>query len=93
MELITTNLRLLIVRYNKKLTLIRRKTMNKDIIKGKWTNLTGSVQKKWGKITNDDIAQINGDRTKLVGKIQEAYGIELDAIEKQLKEWENIKVA
>jgi len=67
--------------------------MNTEIAKGKWTSLTGSVQKKWGKITNDDIAQINGDRTKLVGKIQEAYGLELDAIEKQFKAWEDIKVA
>jgi len=63
--------------------------MNEDILKGKWNELKGSVQKKWGKLTEDDLAQINGDRTRLAGKIQKTYGIERDEVEKQLKEWED----
>ena len=45
--------------------------MNEDIIEGKWNEIKGDVQKKWGKLTDDDIEQINGDRTKLSGRIQE----------------------
>jgi uncharacterized protein YjbJ (UPF0337 family) len=63
--------------------------MNEDIIKGQWNEIKGDIQKKWGKLTNDDLDQINGDRTKLSGKIQKAYGIEQDEVEKQLKDWED----
>jgi uncharacterized protein YjbJ (UPF0337 family) len=63
--------------------------MNEDIIKGKWNEVKGEVQKQWGKLTNDDIAQINGDRLKLAGCIQKVYGIREDEVEKQLKEWED----
>lgn len=63
--------------------------MNNDMIKGEWKEIKGAVQKKWGKLTNDDLAMINGDRTKLAGSIQKAYGIQRDEAEKQLKEWED----
>lgn len=63
--------------------------MNKDIIQGQWNEIKGSVQQQWGKLTDDDIAQINGDRTKLAGRIQKAYGITKDDAEKQLKAWED----
>ncbi len=62
--------------------------MNNDIIEGKWNQVKGSAQAKWGKLTNDDLDQIQGNRTKLAGKIQEAYGKSKDDVEKELKEWE-----
>jgi uncharacterized protein YjbJ (UPF0337 family) len=67
----------------------RRTAMNEDILKGKWKELKGSAQKQWGKLTDDDFDQINGDRTILIGKIQKAYGIQRDEVEKQLKDWED----
>jgi len=63
--------------------------MNEDIIKGKWQEIKGSVQQRWGKITDDDIATINGSREKLAGTIQKNYGLARDEAEKQLKDWEN----
>lgn len=63
--------------------------MNQDIIEGKWNEIKGSIQKRWGKLTNDDMDQINGDRIKLAGKIQKAYGLQQDEVEKQLKDWED----
>lgn len=62
--------------------------MNKDILSGKWTQLRGEVQKRWGKLTDDQLDVINGDRLKLVGKIEEAYGIARDEAEKQLTDFE-----
>lgn len=62
--------------------------MNKDIISGKWTQMRGEVQKRWGKLTDDHLDVINGDRLKLVGKIQEAYGLAREDAEKQLAEFE-----
>jgi uncharacterized protein YjbJ (UPF0337 family) len=66
--------------------------MNQDIIKGKWNEVKGDIQQKWGKLTDDDIAQINGDRLKLAGSIQKAYGISKDNVEKQLAEWESQQI-
>ncbi len=62
--------------------------MNKDILSGKWTQLRGEVQKRWGKLTDDQLDVINGDRLKLVGKIEEAYGVARDEAEKQLNDFE-----
>ncbi|ARO15146.1 CsbD family protein [Ketogulonicigenium robustum] len=58
--------------------------MNWDIVKGKWAQLTGDVKAKWGELTDDDLTQINGEREKLAGKIQERYGIAKDEAEKQI---------
>lgn len=67
--------------------------MNKDVIQGKWSQIKGEVQKKWGELTDDDLDQIEGNREKLVGKIQEAYGRSRDAAEKEIKEWEKNRAA
>lgn len=66
--------------------------MNKDIFQGKWEELKGDVQSQWGRLTDDDLAEINGERTKLLGCIQKSYGVAKDEAEKQVKEWED-KVA
>jgi len=63
--------------------------MNNDIIKGKWKQITGEAKKQWGKLTDDQIDQINGDREKLIGEIQENYGVARDEAEKQVKEFED----
>lgn len=62
--------------------------MNKDIFEGKWEQIKGSVREKWGDLTDDDMTQINGNREKLLGKIQEAYGRSREAAEQEIKEWE-----
>ncbi|MDP9196007.1 MAG: CsbD family protein [Pseudomonadota bacterium] len=63
--------------------------MNRDIFAGKWKQFRGEVQKQWGKLTNDHLDQINGDREKLVGLVQERYGIMKDEAEKQVTDWED----
>lgn len=48
--------------------------MNKEQLKGQWSQLKGEVKKKWGQLTDDDLMEVQGDYDKLVGKIQERYG-------------------
>ena len=36
--------------------------MNKDILKGQWKELKGEVKKKWGKLTDDDLLEIEGKK-------------------------------
>jgi uncharacterized protein YjbJ (UPF0337 family) len=61
--------------------------MNWDTIKGKWTQMTGSAKTQWGKLTDDDLKQVEGQKDKLVGKIQERYGIAKDEAERQVDDW------
>ena len=48
--------------------------MNKDTMKGQWRQFTGEIKKQWGKLTDDELTQIDGNFDQLVGKIQERYG-------------------
>lgn len=48
--------------------------MNQDIVKGQWKQIRGKAKEWWGKLTNDDLDLINGNRLQLIGKLQERYG-------------------
>ena len=58
-----------------------------DKVAGKWKQLSGDIRTKWGNLTDDDLMQISGQREKLVGKIQERYGIAKDEADRQVDEW------
>ncbi len=58
--------------------------MNSDVIKGKWAQLKGGVRSKWGDLTDDDLTQIDGEREKLSGKLQERYGWAKEEAEKNI---------
>jgi uncharacterized protein YjbJ (UPF0337 family) len=61
--------------------------MNWDIVKGKWKQAMGSAKSQWGELTDDELQQVDGERDKLVGKVQEKYGIGKDEAEKQVDDW------
>jgi uncharacterized protein YjbJ (UPF0337 family) len=64
--------------------------MNWDRVEGNWKQVTGKVKQQWGKLTDDTLAQVNGKRDELVGKIQEAYGISRDEADRQVRDWEKL---
>lgn len=61
--------------------------MNWEQIRGNWEQAKGELKVKWGKLTDDDLAKINGERVKLVGRLQELYSITKDEAEKQVDEF------
>jgi uncharacterized protein YjbJ (UPF0337 family) len=61
--------------------------MNWDQIEGKWKQFKGSAHQQWGKLTDDDLAIIAGNREKFVGKLQERYGLEREEAQKRADEW------
>lgn len=61
--------------------------MNWDQIAGKWKQMQGDAQTRWGKLTGDDLDVVEGDRRQLVGRIQERYGIEKEEAERQVDSW------
>ena len=63
--------------------------MSSDILKGQWKQIKGSVQKNWGKLTNDEVDQIQGDSNKLIGKLQEKYGYTRSQAESEVNKFLN----
>jgi uncharacterized protein YjbJ (UPF0337 family) len=63
--------------------------MNNEILKGRWNQVKGDIRSKWGKITDDDLTQIQGDAQKMIGKLQERYGLRREQAEKDLTEFLN----
>lgn len=61
--------------------------MNWNQIEGRWGQLAGRVKSQWGKLTDDDLKNIDGKRQQLVGKLQERYGIIKGDIEKEINHW------
>jgi uncharacterized protein YjbJ (UPF0337 family) len=68
--------------------LIKEIEMNWDVIEGNWTQYRNQVKAQWGKLTDNCLDVIAGKRDHLAGKIQEAYGIGREEVEKQLKAFE-----
>jgi len=58
--------------------------VNRDILEGKWKQLRGRIHERWGRITNDELDQVEGNGDRLVGIIQERYGLARDEAERQL---------
>ncbi len=61
--------------------------MNWDQIAGNWEQYAGRIKQKWGKLTNDDLTEIDGQREELVGKLREYYGWATEHAEKQIDEY------
>jgi uncharacterized protein YjbJ (UPF0337 family) len=64
------------------------RTMNTDIIQGKWKQLAGRIKQQWGDLTDNDLTVAEGDREYLAGKIQERYGVSRDIARQQVSEFE-----
>lgn len=61
--------------------------MNWDQIIGQWKQLKGSVQSKWGELTDEDVDQVKGDREALEGKIQEKCGKSKEEAKKEVDDF------
>lgn len=61
--------------------------MNAEQLKGKWKQIKGSVKSKWGQLTDDDLDFVDGQREKLIGRIQERYGVAKEDAQRQVDEW------
>lgn len=62
--------------------------MSEDKWEGKWENMKGKVREHWGRLTDDDVDEVKGDRQRLLGKIQEKYGETKEKAEEKLREFE-----
>jgi light-regulated signal transduction histidine kinase (bacteriophytochrome)/uncharacterized protein YjbJ (UPF0337 family) len=48
--------------------------MNQDMFASQWRQMRGSLQAWWGKLKDEDVERIGGQKDKLIGVLQEKYG-------------------
>lgn len=48
--------------------------MNNDTLQGQWKQLRGNIKTTFGKLTDDDLLQAEGNADKMLGLLQERYG-------------------
>jgi uncharacterized protein YjbJ (UPF0337 family) len=65
--------------------------MNRDVLEGKWKQLKGEARRQWGKLTDDELDMIAGDKDKLVGLVQERYGYAREKAAQEVDEFLNRK--
>ncbi len=58
--------------------------MNKDIFEGKWKQMRGQIKVTWGKLTDDDLDQVEGKYDKFLGLLQEKYGLSRERAEEEV---------
>ena len=64
--------------------------MSRDVIKSHWPRLQGKLRAKWVKLTYEDVTFGEGDRAYLIGRLKERYGIDTQAAEKQVAQFERM---
>lgn len=62
--------------------------MNRDIAGGHFKQLKGKIKQQWGKLTDDEIDQMEGNAEILAGKLQERYGMTREDAERQAREFQ-----
>jgi len=61
--------------------------MNEDILMGKWKQLKGKIKEQWGDLTDDEIDKLEGRKDRLIGALQERYGMSKDEAARQANNW------
>jgi uncharacterized protein YjbJ (UPF0337 family) len=62
--------------------------MDKHLFEGKWHEYKGKMKEKWGKLTDNDLMEIDGKREALLGKLQIRYGMAKEKAQKELEDLE-----
>ena len=59
--------------------------MNEDIFAGQWKQMRGELKSWWGKLADDDLDRIGGQKDQLIGLVQEKYGYARDHVEQEVE--------
>jgi len=63
-----------------------RAMINETALQGNWNEIKGSLRKRWGQLSNDDVQEFDGNVDRLVGMIQRKTGTGRQEVERYLGE-------
>ena len=58
--------------------------VNQQVLEGKWNEIRGQLQSRWGQLTDDELQTAQGDADQLVGLIQRKTGESRKEVEQYL---------
>src|SRR5918999_2820361 len=58
--------------------------MNEDVFSGKWREMRGTLRSWWGRLSDDDLDRIGGEKDRLIGAVQEKYGQTREQAEREV---------
>lgn len=61
--------------------------MNRDMTKGAFHQIKGKIKQQWGKLTDDEIDEMEGNAEILAGKLQQRYGLSREDAERQVRDF------
>ena len=61
--------------------------MNYDTLQGQWKQLKGEAKIRWGKLTDDDFDQIEGNADKLAGRSRSATATPRNEAQKEVDDF------
>jgi uncharacterized protein YjbJ (UPF0337 family) len=56
---------------------------------GNWNQFKKHVKHKWGKLTDQDLDEINGNPIRLIAKLEERYGWKGEHAKESLRQFEH----
>jgi len=56
-------------------------------IEGNWRKVKRKIKEKWGKLSDDDLNAIDGQRDLLEDRILKRYGFAADHVRKEIDDW------
>ena len=67
--------------------MIKLETPSQEMLEGRWNQVRGHLQERWGDITDNELDQVAGQREQLIGLLQQKYDLEREDAVKQLDEF------
>ena len=61
--------------------------MSWDVVQDNWKQFRDKARTQWGKLTEEDLKEIEGRREELAGRIQKRYGLEKAAAQSAIDDW------
>lgn len=58
--------------------------MNASVLTSKWNQARDDVQRRWGKLTEDDVERVKGDINHLVSLVETRYGYTRKTAEREV---------
>ena len=61
--------------------------MENDVIADQWRRLNGVLRRRWGRLTEEDLARSDGNSAYLASLIEQRYGMISEVAERQVRDF------
>jgi uncharacterized protein YjbJ (UPF0337 family) len=66
----------------------QERTVDRNRLAGRWKQMRGTLRMVWGRLIRDAALAYSGERERVVGRLQEAYGLAKDRAARRASAWQ-----